>query len=100
MKGFTNIGPVIRKLRMTQKIGQQEFAARIGESASNLNHIEKGRRRVTLAMLDKIGPALGCGEAAIVLMWLSFRYPELLHPETIKQVDDLVKGLSIEPKRI
>ncbi|MBX3412371.1 MAG: helix-turn-helix transcriptional regulator [Pirellulales bacterium] len=78
-----HIGKSIRKLRADRGISQQDLAASAELTPSFLSLVENGRRRPSLAVLQRIAEALGVPEEAIV--W---------------DAVDLPKGLNEDDRRI
>ena len=58
-QNLVNIGSKIRKGRRLKEISQTNLAKKIDISASYLNLIESGRRKITVPLLIKIGNELG-----------------------------------------
>ena len=56
---LTNIGSKIRKVRRSKGLSQSELSKNLGISASYLNLLESGRRKITVPLLIKIGNELG-----------------------------------------
>jgi len=52
------VGKRITQLRKRKKLSQQKFAYEAEVERSYLTHIEKGRKNISLAMLEKITKAL------------------------------------------
>ncbi|MCH9780254.1 MAG: short-chain fatty acyl-CoA regulator family protein [Alphaproteobacteria bacterium] len=59
MASIDTIGPQIRRLRRDQQLTQATLAKQLGISASYLNLLEHGRRKVTVALLVKLHQVLG-----------------------------------------
>ena len=57
-QNLVNIGSKIRKGRRLKEISQTNLAKKIDISASYLNLIENGRRKITVPLLIKIGNEL------------------------------------------
>ena len=54
-----NIGPKIKKERKAQGYSQSELSKKLDISASYLNLLESGQRRLTALLLTKVGNELG-----------------------------------------
>lgn len=54
------LGENIRKKRLEYDIEQQELAKRVGINKTQLCNIERGRRRPSVDVLDKIADILHC----------------------------------------
>ena len=54
------IGENIRKKRLEYDIEQQELAKRVGINKTQLCNIERGRRRPSVDVIDKIASTLHC----------------------------------------
>lgn len=54
------LGENIRKKRLEYDIEQQELAKRVGINKTQLCNIERGRRKPTVDVLDKIADILHC----------------------------------------
>lgn len=54
----TLVGKRITQLRKKKKLSQQKFAYEAEVERSYLTHIEKGRKNISLEMLEKITTAL------------------------------------------
>lgn len=61
-KGIPNLGNIIRKLRLSRGMEQNELAERIGITQSHLSKIETGKANPSLKKLRKIAEALGVDE--------------------------------------
>ena len=55
---LSNIGSKIRKERRLKGLSQSELSKNLGISASYLNLLESGRRKITVPLLIKIGNEL------------------------------------------
>lgn len=53
------IGKRITQLRNAKKLSQQKFAYEADIERSYLTHVEKGRKNISIATLEKITAALG-----------------------------------------
>ncbi|MEM9293801.1 MAG: helix-turn-helix transcriptional regulator [Acidobacteriota bacterium] len=60
------LGAALRLLRTQRKMQQKEVARRAGITSSMLSGYEQGRRAPTLASVEKILQALGCGLGELV----------------------------------
>ena len=58
-ENLTNIGSKIRKERRSKGLSQSNLSKNLGISASYLNLLESGRRKITVPLLIKIGNELG-----------------------------------------
>lgn len=57
-KSFQRMGNKIQKLRKSAGITQEEFADRLGISRTHIGHIEQGRKKPSLELLQKIAKYL------------------------------------------
>ena len=62
---FSHIGPTIRKKRQALGYSQSELSKKLGISASYLNLIENGRRKLTTSLTNKVGLELGISQKEI-----------------------------------
>ncbi|MCG8500996.1 MAG: helix-turn-helix domain-containing protein [Firmicutes bacterium] len=53
-----NIGEHIRKIRLSKKLTLEQLAKMINSTSGTLSHIEKGTRKPSIDMLEKIAIAL------------------------------------------
>lgn len=56
----------IRRLRLKQRLSQEELAARCGLHRTYVGAIERGERNVTLRTLAAVAEALGVTAAALI----------------------------------
>lgn len=61
-----NPGLIIRRYRLERGISQAELARLAGLAQSNLSHIEKGTRDLTVATLGRLATALGVPPACLL----------------------------------
>jgi transcriptional regulator with XRE-family HTH domain len=54
----SSVGEIIRDLRKSNNVAQQELARMVGLTPGALTNFEKGRRRISLDWLQKIAEAL------------------------------------------
>lgn len=59
-------GKVLRELRMSQNISQEELAFRAGVDRTFVSRIERGQRQPTITSLIALGVALGMSAAELV----------------------------------
>ena len=62
---FSHIGPKIKKKRQALGYSQSELSKKLGISASYLNLIENGRRKLTTSLTTKVGLELGISQKEI-----------------------------------
>ena len=62
---FSHIGPKIKKKRQALGYSQSELSKKLGISASYLNLIENGRRKLTISLATKVGLELGISQKEI-----------------------------------
>ena len=62
---FSHIGPKIKKKRQALGYSQSELSKKLGISASYLNLIENGRRKLTASLTTKVGLELGISQKEI-----------------------------------
>ena len=62
---FSHIGPKIKKKRQALGYSQSELSKKLGISASYLNLIENGRRKLTTSLSTKVGLELGISQKEI-----------------------------------
>ena len=65
-KAYSQIGQLIREIRMRMKMYQIELSTRCGVEPSNLNRIEHGKANPTVRTLHLIAVALGVGLAELM----------------------------------
>lgn len=58
-KAYQKLGNKIQKLRKLTGLTQEQFAERINISRTHMGHIEQGRKKASLELLQKIAKALG-----------------------------------------
>ncbi len=61
------IGTILRTLRVSAGLSQQELATRVGISASFLSLLEADRREPTMRVLRDIGSALGIPSEVLIV---------------------------------
>ena len=66
MEHYTEIGRQIKRIRKQQGLIQAELAERIGSTKSDISDIERGRKKVSIGRLGKIGKALGASLEVII----------------------------------
>lgn len=57
-KSYEKLGRKIQKLRKITGLSQEEFAERISISRTHMGHIEQGRKKPSLELLEKIAKEL------------------------------------------
>jgi len=57
-KSYEKLGRKIQKLRKDTGLSQEEFAERINISRTHMGHIEQGRKKPSLELLEKIAKQL------------------------------------------
>lgn len=57
-RDYDKLGVSIQRLRKARGISQEELADKIGISRTHMGHIEQGRRKPSLAILEKIAYVL------------------------------------------
>jgi len=62
---FSHVGPKIKKKRLALGYSQSELSKKLGISASYLNLIENGRRKLTTSLTTKVGLELGISQKEI-----------------------------------
>ena len=65
INNFSHIGPKIKKKRQALGYSQSELSKKLGISASYLNLIENGRRKLTTSLTTKVGLELGISQKEI-----------------------------------
>tara|TARA_B100001094_G_C17527556_1_gene483083 strand:- start:19 stop:516 length:498 start_codon:yes stop_codon:yes gene_type:complete len=65
VNNFSHIGPKIKKKRQSLGYSQSELSKKLGISASYLNLIENGRRKLTTSLTTKVGLELGISQKEI-----------------------------------
>jgi transcriptional regulator with XRE-family HTH domain len=58
MRPAKQLGEMIQRLRKGAGISQEEFAEKINISRTHMGHIEQGRRKPSLRILEKIAKGL------------------------------------------
>ncbi len=86
MKTYVKIGRKLQEAREEAGLSQEELAKQIGCTQASLSNYERGRRRLYLADLQRIGQLLG--------KQLTYFLDETEEEETI---DDSLSGVLKEP---
>lgn len=86
-------GEIVRQLRLRRGWSQERLAQELGWDKSRVSKVENGKLELTLAAIEKLGPALGQHPALIVLACLDKEYPDLFETEQGKAVQGILREL-------
>ena len=65
-RGSTNLGRILRLLRIANDFSARDLAAKTGLSQGFISEVEAGKKKPSLDALDKYSTALGVSKATIM----------------------------------
>jgi formylglycine-generating enzyme required for sulfatase activity/transcriptional regulator with XRE-family HTH domain len=72
---ISDLGAVLRQLRLAARLSQRDLALRIGFHESGVQNIERGERAPSAQYLKSVIVALGLNEVDAAKLWLLYRRP-------------------------